>query len=117
MPHLFPVWNSSVIPKKCEDDNTPYQMACEACGRDEVMKVIVYTLLDYQRSHDSTGPYNLMDALMTAAIEEYIHLDCVYFLLRRQPAVLKKLQLSSSSTKSVTKTRYNIRKRKRRREL
>jgi hypothetical protein len=35
--------------------------------------------------------------LITAAINKIIHLDCVYFLLRREPDILVKL-LSSSST-------------------
>jgi hypothetical protein len=31
---------------------------------------------------------NTVEALVMAAIDENIHLDCVYFLLRRQPDVL-----------------------------
>jgi hypothetical protein len=74
------------------------------------MKVVEDTILDYQRSsHDSItiGQYNVVDALITAAIDESIHLDCVYFLMRRQPDVLVKL-LSSLPYKS------ELRKRKRR---
>ena len=60
------------------------------------MNVMEETLLDRQqrqRSDDDndTGPYNIADALITAAIEEGgVHLDCVYFLLRRHPGVLQR---------------------------
>jgi hypothetical protein len=89
--------------KKDNDDDTPFQMACGRCGRDKVMNVIKDTLLDCQRRsedyNNNTGPYNVMDALITAAIDENVHLDCIYFLMRRQPDVLVKLlsQLSETS--------------------
>jgi hypothetical protein len=81
---------------------TPFEMACDRHGRDDVMKVIEDTLLEYQRSYiDTTEPLNNdgVDALITAAIDENIHLDCVYFLMRRQPDVLVKL-LSQSQSQS-----------------
>ncbi|OEU14506.1 hypothetical protein FRACYDRAFT_241053 [Fragilariopsis cylindrus CCMP1102] len=85
------------------NSTTPFQHACSIFGQDEVMTVVEDTLLDYQRSssHDDSNnaePYNGVDALIMAAIDESVHLDCVYFLLRRQPDVLVKLLSQSSSS-------------------
>jgi hypothetical protein len=82
-------------------------MACDRFGRDEVMNVIEDTLLHFQQRSDkdddnSTGPYNIVDALITATIDETIHLDCVYFLLRRHPDVLNELLSSSTSEATAT---------------
>ena len=106
---------------KIIDQETIFQIVCGKYGRDKVMKVVEESLLDFQQGSDGnsnsntnkSGPYNVVDALLTAAIDENIHLDCVYFLMRRQPDVLVKLQLHSSSTTKFTKIRYNLRKRKR----
>ena len=88
-------------------NKTPFNVACNIHGREEVMNVIEATLLKFQRRSDddddnnsnsnNTGPYNVVDTLITAAINENIHIDCLYFLLRREPDILEKL-LSSSST-------------------
>jgi hypothetical protein len=83
---------------------TPFQMACKKWGQDEVMKTVKNTLIKC-RSHN-TGPYNVADAILTAAIDENVHLDCVYFLLRREPDVLMKL-LSFSSSASLTASGSN----------
>jgi hypothetical protein len=83
---------------------TPFQMACKKWGQDEVMKTVKNTLIKC-RSHN-TGPYNVVDAMLTAAIDENVHLDCVYFLLRREPDVLMKL-LSFSSSASLTASGSN----------
>jgi hypothetical protein len=45
-----------------------------------------------------------IDALITAAIDKNIHLDCVYFLLRREPDILQKLLLSQQTEGVVTTT-------------
>jgi hypothetical protein len=63
------------------------------------MKTVENTLIEC-RSHD-TGPYNVIDAMLTAAIDENVHLGCVYFFLRREPDILMKL-LSLSSSASLT---------------
>jgi hypothetical protein len=69
---------------------TPFQLACEKHGRDQVMNVIEDTLTRY-----SPTPLDIADALMTAAIDENVHLDCVYFLLRRKPPDVLQELLSS----------------------
>jgi hypothetical protein len=66
---------------------TPFQFACKKYGREKVMEVVEDTLARYS---DDT-PITITEALAMAAIDENIHLDCVYFLLRRQPDVLVKL--------------------------
>jgi hypothetical protein len=62
---------------------TPFNVACDRHGRDIVMNVIEETLLDFHRRSDddnnnnnnnNTGPYNVVDIFITAAINENIHL-------------------------------------------
>merc|ERR1711865_1081037 len=60
-----------------------------ACGdknkrRKEVMNIVEETLARYAE----TTPINTEHALILAATDATIHLDCVFFLLRRQPDVL-----------------------------
>merc|ERR1712238_177738 len=43
------------------------------------------------RYHSEGTPLNIVEALMVAAADENIHLDCSYFLLRREPDVLVRL--------------------------
>jgi hypothetical protein len=66
-----------------------------------VMKLIEDTLIRYS----DTTPVNVEEALLSTAIDENVHLDCVYFLLRllrREPDVLLKLlSQSSPPTKSA----------------
>ena len=78
---------------------TPIQIAFRKTElRDEVMTVIEDTLTRYSSFLDNNDiSINTVEALVMAAIDENIHLDCVYFLLRRQPDVLVKL-LSSTPT-------------------
>jgi hypothetical protein len=86
----------SLLFKKGREDRTPFQAACKAFVYKDVMEVINETL-----ARNSDIPVNVADALITAAIDENIHLDCVYFLLRRQPDVLQKSLLSSTTITSA----------------
>lgn len=93
--------------QKDEDDDTPFQIACRNFGRDKVTDVIEDTLFYFQRRSDddnNNGPYNIMDALLSAAIDEDAHLDCVYFLMRQEPDLLVKLLPQSSSTSSSSES-------------
>ena len=77
------LWND--LPGQC----TPFQYACKKFGREEVTEAVEDTLIRcYSSSSDDTPPLHVVNALMTAAIDETIHLDCVYFLMRRKPDVL-----------------------------
>jgi hypothetical protein len=80
----------SLLFKKNGYDDTPFQYACGKYGYKKVMEAVEGTLIRY-----SDTPVNIVEALVMAAIDENIHLDCVYFLIRREPDVLQKL-LSST---------------------
>ncbi|MGK3741079.1 MAG: hypothetical protein ACI8RD_011437 [Bacillariaceae sp.] len=84
-------------------DKTPFQIACEKLCHEKVMKVIEDTLIRY-----SDTPINISEVLVMAAIDENIHLDCVYFLLRREPDVLVKLLSSSSLSSTSTSISISI---------
>ena len=87
---------------------TPFQYACRRFfGEEQVIKMIEDTFIRCYSSSDDTPPLNVVDALMTAAIDEGIHLDCVYFLLRRQPDILQKL-LSSASISTTAKATVDM---------
>jgi hypothetical protein len=77
--------------RKTNNDSTPFVKACMKFGEEQVMKIIEDTYIRCYSSADDTPPLNVVEALMTAAIDDYVHLDCVYFLLRRQPYILQKL--------------------------
>ena len=83
-----------------EDNQTPFQAVCKKFGYVQVMKVIEDTLIRYTSS-DNT-PINFVEALLIAAIDDNIHLDCVYFILRRHPDLL--VTLLSSSTPAAAST-------------
>jgi hypothetical protein len=78
--------------------HTPFQEACNKFGYKQVMACVENTLARYS---DTPTPINVVDALIMAAINENIHLDCVYFLTRRQPNVLLKLSQSSQSSSAA----------------
>jgi len=92
-------------------------MFCEQYGSEKVMEVVEDTLIRYTSSSSSldsnktTTRLNIVDALLSAAIDENVHLDCVYVLMRRHPDMLMKLlpQLSSgmSSTTIVSASKNN----------
>ena len=64
---------------------TPFQQACEKYGKEVVITVIEDTL------NNSVIPLTIAEAVVMAADDENIHLDCSYFLLRREPDVLVQL--------------------------
>jgi len=67
---------------------TTFQDACQKYGRDVVMNVVEEILTRY---HSEGTPLTIVEALMEAAVDENVHLDCSYFLLRREPDVLVRL--------------------------
>ena len=93
----------SLLFMKNRNGETPIQIAFRKTKlRDEVMTVIEDTLTSYSSFSDNNDTsINTVEALVMAAIDENIHLDCVYFLLRRQPDVLVEL-LSSTPTPTPT---------------
>merc|ERR1719162_1573864 len=67
---------------------TPFQYACQEYGRDIVINTVEEILTRY---HSEGTPLHIEEALMVAAADENVHLDCSYFLLRREPDVLVRL--------------------------
>ena len=88
----------SLLFRKMNFGRTTFQYACINLGYEKVMEVVEDTLA----CHSGT-PVNVTEALLSAAIDEEVHLDCVYFLLRREPDLLLKLlpQLLPSSSSSA----------------
>jgi hypothetical protein len=77
----------SLLFTKESTSKTPFQIACKNHGNDKILEVVEGTLIRYS----SDTPINIVETLVIAAIDTKIHLDCVYFLLRRQPDVLVQL--------------------------
>ena len=64
---------------------TPFQLACQKYERNVVMTVIEDTL------NNADIPINTGEALVTAAANVHVHVECVYLLLKREPDVLVRL--------------------------
>merc|ERR1712224_67287 len=59
--------------------------------------------------YNYTTPVNVADALIVAARYDYIHLDCVYFLMRRDPnLIVTLLQNTSNIIVDDNNSRSNI---------
>ena len=89
----------SLLFRKMNSGRTTFQYACINLGYEKVMEAVEDTLA----CHSGT-PVNVTEALLSAAIDEEVHLDCVYFLLRREPDLLLKLlpQLLPSPASSLS---------------
>ena len=85
--------------RKNDDGMSSFRLACNRRGgRDEVMRIVEEILIRYSSSSDNSPQLNVAEALIMAAIDEHIHLDCVYFLLRRHPDALVRLLSGSTSS-------------------
>jgi len=63
---------------------TAFELACNKHPlQHDKLRSFVETTLD-----NSNQPLNIVDALVTAAISERIHLDCVYTIFRRHPVAV-----------------------------
>ena len=90
--------------RKNSSNLTPFQCTYHSYGKEQVMKVVDDTLGFY--SGDT--PINTTEALVMAVIDKNVHLDCVYFLLRREPDILQKLLSSSTAMATVVDKNNNI---------
>mmetsp|Transcript_54097 Transcript_54097/g.62488 ORF Transcript_54097/g.62488 Transcript_54097/m.62488 type:complete len:421 (-) Transcript_54097:44-1306(-) len=77
--------------------STPFQRACEEYGREEVINEVINCIKEYCSSSTSTSAAATnkleISLLVSAITDEAIHIDCLYFLLRKDPeAVLLMLQ-------------------------
>lgn len=71
-----------------DDKNiTPFAEACRKYGTDETIQLIESTIADNSTTIDNTT--TTAQSLISAAMDENISLDGVYFLLRREPNVLR----------------------------
>jgi len=73
--------------QKNDNGDTPFQLACRRFKRNEITEAVEDTLARYSPN----TPINNVHAMMLAATDERIHLDGVYFVLRRQPDVLMRM--------------------------
>jgi hypothetical protein len=105
-----------ILFRKDNDGDTPFSDACKLLGRDKTMKVIETTLAE-----NSDNKYVTSNVLLSAAIDDKIHLDGLYFFLRREPDLLLKLLSmestdNSSNNNDVSIATVDSRNRKRKRK-
>jgi hypothetical protein len=67
----------SLLFENNSNDTTPFQEAYRRFGYEQVTQVIEETLT--QSSSSNAPQLNIIEALLSAAIDENTHLDCVYF--------------------------------------
>ena len=73
------------------------------------MRIVEDTLIrsSSSSSSDNSPQLNVAEAILTAAVDKDIHLDCVYFLFRRHPDVLVKLLSGSIDNSSSSSSSSN----------
>ena len=83
---FYPKWKGIQLlhQKDTTYQNTPFQCASQCFGHTAVLTILEETLARYS---DTILP-DIPKALILAATEERIHVECVYFLLKRQPDVV-----------------------------
>jgi len=89
---------------------TPFQAVCRAFGQEYVSATIENTL-----SSVSHLPYDAGQSLLSAAVDDRIHLDCVYFVLRREPDLIAKLTAGGSQPSQQQRGDENGRQKRQRR--
>jgi len=76
-----------------KDNYTPFKLACNHYGIEQAMSVInsVLNTVCFQND-DETYDHNMSHKfLLSAAVNENIHIDGVYYVLQREPDLLKKI--------------------------
>lgn len=104
---FFPRWKGLLaLHRKYYFERTPYRELCYKFNATQkvngVMKVVENKVMniiqDTLRRYNITTPLDINTALLLAATDETIHLDCVYFLTRNDPqSVLNMLHHNYSS--------------------
>ena len=93
--------------KKDADGDTPFQLLCNRYPPQqygELRGMVEDTFTRY----GNIAPANAMNALLSSATDENIHLDCVYTLLRRNPVAVLKELLSGRPNNNNNKNDNNI---------
>lgn len=80
--HPDVIWDQSFVPKNNENQ-TPIQIACGRFKRKNVMRIVEEVL------GENLDETKILEALILAATDANVRFDCVYFLLRRRPDMLK----------------------------
>ena len=77
-------WGIHLLFLKNNQQETAFELACKKhpLQHDELRSIVEDTL------DNSDQPLHIVDALVTASIDERIHLDCVYTLFRRHPVTV-----------------------------
>lgn len=83
-------------------DQTPFEMACVKYGSEQVTRV-VRDVLSSNNNGDGDGVYGDIDdrmaeleSLVTLSVDETVHLEGVYFVLRRNPSIMARSLLSGA---------------------
>ena len=85
-------------------DFTAFNMACKQFDRPQVMEVVEDVLAQVS----GTTPINTVEAIVLAATDPDIQLDCLYFLIQRRPDILLRSSNSSSTEVVVPSTRSTV---------
>lgn len=86
-------WVARMLFQTESDGDTPFGIMSVQCLRrlEQQRRQQLLDLMDTTLAHYSTAiptPLHICDALVVAATEDNIHLDCVYYLTRRYPATI-----------------------------
>jgi len=115
--YLYKKGSSLFFPKDNAGD-TPLQHVCQKYGRTKVMNVVEETLLlssSSPHSDNNTQPppppspppppqLNIVEAFITAAIDEKIHLDCLYFFVAKTTRYANETIIIVATTTGTTPT-------------
>ena len=93
----FPKTGITLLFRKIDGTKCVFELACEKSKRCDVMNIVEDILARYS---NIVLPI-ITETLFLAAVDDDIHLNGVYFLLRRLPAVIGDLQLPPRSVHST----------------
>ena len=82
------------------EQRTPLQIACGTPCNPSKRKKYMDVVEDVLSQYSGSTPINATDAIIAAAIDPSIHLDGLFFLMRRQPDAL--ISMIKSTTRSTT---------------
>ena len=92
----YPRWRGlhALFRMRNYNNDSSFEMACKKLTRTTTIDIVEETLNRYS----NTTPLNMHNAFMLAAIDDRIHLDCLYFLTRRHPDVMLGMLRQRSGT-------------------
>ena len=97
-------WWAEIMESNRNRKRIPYEVTRWSISRDPLKhKKAMGIVEDILSRYSRTTPINTRDALIAAAIDPEIHLDGVYFLMRREPDVLISMVKSSKLKNDICK--------------